>query len=102
MAVIVRFLCRERGSDVTREVAVAPGTPLLEAARRAGLPVARACGGEGLCGRCGLQILEGSGGLSPEQEDETRARRRNRVAEGLRLACCARALEPVTATAAYW
>lgn len=102
MDVVVTFRCREAGRTVLRRVAVAPDTPLLEAARRAGLPLARACGGGGLCGRCGLEILEGAEGLSPEGAAEAAARRRNRAPEGLRLACQARAGAAVTATAAYW
>lgn len=102
MDVVVSLRIREAGHEVTRRVAVAAGTPLLEAALQAGLPVARACGGEGLCGRCGLRILEGAGGLSPESAEEAEARRRNRVPEGLRLACRTRAHAAVTATATYW
>jgi uncharacterized 2Fe-2S/4Fe-4S cluster protein (DUF4445 family) len=100
--VVVSFRCREGGRPVTRQVRVAAGTPLLEAARCLGLPVARGCGGDGLCGRCGLEVLEGAAALSPESAEETRARRRNRGAEGLRLACRARAEGAVTATASYW
>ena len=52
MECCVRFLPSER------EIRVPAGTSLLEAARRAGLPVASACGADGICARCGLDILE--------------------------------------------
>ena len=100
--VVVTFRCREAGRTVHRRVAVEAGTSLLEAARRAGLPMARGCGGDGLCGRCGLRVLEGADTLSPERADEVAARRRSRAPEGLRLACQARAARAVTVTAAYW
>lgn len=102
MDVAVSFRVREAGTTLTRTVMVPPGTLLLEAARRLGLPLARACGGGGLCGRCGLAVLEGTEALSPESGAEAASRRRNRVPEGLRLACRTRALGAVTATAAYW
>ncbi len=79
---------------------VARGATLLDATRRAGLPVARACGGAGLCSRCGVHVL--SGPVSVESADEAHAKRANRVAPELRLACLARLEGDVVVTAAYW
>lgn len=84
------------------EVEVPAGTTLLDAAIAAGLPVARSCGADGVCARCGLAILEGGEHLSPERADETRIKQRNRVDERLRLACRATIHGDVTATALYW
>lgn len=81
---------------------VAPGTSLLDAARRAGLPVASACGALGLCGRCGMQVLEGGAQLSAETPDESRVKRRNRIAPELRLACRVRVANDIEVTAPYW
>ena len=80
-----------------------PGTTLLEAVRRAGLPLASACGAERICGRCGLRVLAGAEALSPETREEVRAKQQNRIGETLRLACCA-AVEsgPVEVTTGYW
>lgn len=89
---------RFRPSD--RSVRVPRGTTLLEAAGRVGLPVARACGGEGLCSRCGLRILVGA--VSVESAEEARAKRANRVDPELRLACLARLEGNVVVTAPYW
>jgi ferredoxin len=85
-----------------RRVRVAPGTTLLEGARRAGLPVARACGAAGLCGRCGLEIVAGAEHLPPETPDESRTKRRNRIPPKLRLSCRVAPAGDVTVTAAYW
>jgi uncharacterized 2Fe-2S/4Fe-4S cluster protein (DUF4445 family) len=90
----VRFLPSEQ------RVRVARGATLLDASRRAGLPVARACGGAGLCSRCGMHVL--SGPVSVESADEAHAKRANRVDPGLRLACLARLEGDVVVTAAYW
>lgn len=81
---------------------VPEGATLLDAARAAGLPIARACSGRGLCGRCDLEILEGLGSLSPEAPDELETRARDRLAASRRLSCQARVHGPVVATASYW
>lgn len=85
-----------------RTVEVAAGTSLLDAVQQAGLPIARACGAEGLCGRCGLRVLEGGASLGPASELEVRARRRNRVSDELRLACRVAVAGDLVVTATYW
>jgi ferredoxin len=85
-----------------RTLRVAPGTNLLEAARAAGLPIAQACSGEGLCARCAVEILRGSDGIAPEREPEIQAKRRNRVAPELRLACQVVPTADLDVTASYW
>ena len=75
---------------------------LLEAARRAGLPIARACGENGTCARCGLQILEGAETLEAATESEQRIKQRNRIDPELRLACRVRPQGDLTVRAAYW
>jgi ferredoxin len=85
-----------------RCVRVAPGAKLLAAVREADLPLARGCGAEGLCGRCGLRVVDGAESLSPETPEERDAKARNRVAPELRLACCAEVRGDVEVTAAYW
>ena len=93
---LVRFRPSGRALRVER------GTTLLEAARRAGLPMASACGADGLCARCGVRVLAGAEALSPTTEAEERQKRRNRIDPALRLACRARALGDVELTAGYW
>ena len=85
-----------------RAIRVVAGASLLEAARQAGLPIASACGGESLCGRCGVSVLAGAGALSPEDEPEARAKRRNRVPAERRLACRAAVSSDLEITASYW
>ena len=96
MECVVRFLPSER------EIRVPPGTTLLEAARRAGLPVASACGADGICARCGLDILQGGEGLPPESESEARIKNANRIDDGLRLACRIHLECDLVVTAPYW
>jgi ferredoxin len=85
-----------------RTVQVPAGTTLLEAVRRAGLPIARACDGGGLCARCGVTVLAGSETLPPPSAGETAAKWRNRVPAELRLACRVEVRGPLEVTASYW
>ena len=85
-----------------RRLRVPAGTTLLEAARSAGLPVASACGADGICARCGLQILSGADSISPESAGEARAKRSNRVDAELRLACRVPVEADLVVTAPYW
>jgi ferredoxin len=83
-----------------RELQVSRSTPLIEAIREAGLPIARACGEELICGKCGVRILEGR--VSVESAKEQEMKRRNRVAPELRLACVIRVYDDLVLTADYW
>jgi uncharacterized 2Fe-2S/4Fe-4S cluster protein (DUF4445 family) len=66
-----------------RTVYVLPGTPVIEAAGRAGIILQSPCGGKGTCGKCRVRLVDpvpestaGAGRLPEEQ-----------VKEGYRLAC---------------
>ncbi len=76
------------------------GTTLLEATRRAELPVASSCGADGVCARCGLEILEGRNSI--ERERERNIKERNRIDPKLRLACRVTISCDLTVTAPYW
>lgn len=85
-----------------RVARVASGTTLLEAARSIGLPVASACGAEGVCARCGMLILDGASALPPETAREIEIKERNRIDTELRLSCRIRVAAPLRASATYW
>ena len=85
-----------------RSLRVRIGTTLFEAVRRAGLPMASACGADGICARCGVRVLAGAAGLSPETEGEALRKRSNRIDPELRLACRAQVRGDVEVTAGYW
>lgn len=64
--------------------------------------MASACGADGVCGRCGVTVLDGGDALSPATETEENVKRRNRVPENERLACRAQVAGDVEITASYW
>ena len=102
MSCAVSFVRRRGGARETVTRDVPEGSTLLDAARGASLPIARACMGRGLCGRCDLEILAGQGWLSPETPEERETRERDGIPAARRLACQARVAGPVLATASYW
>jgi adenylate cyclase len=75
---------------------------LLEATREVGLPIASACGENGACARCGLEIIEGATHLARETERERIIKERNRIDPELRLACRVRPHGNLTVRALYW
>ena len=91
---------RVRFEPWQREVRIDAGTSLLEAARQAELPVASACGADGLCARCAVEILAGA--IPAETGAERRSKQRNRVDPHLRLACCVAPDDDLVVTAPYW
>jgi ferredoxin len=85
-----------------RSVCVPSGTLLIDAVRDADLPIASACRADGLCGRCGVAILAGANEIDPETAEESRAKQRNRIDPGLRLACRIRVRTDLAVAAPYW
>jgi len=65
---------------------VASGSTVLAAARAAGVLISAPCGGRGVCGSCGVRVLEGS--LEPP--DDTERAGLSQAPPGVRLACRAR------------
>lgn len=90
----IRFL--PKGVDLE----VPKGTRLIDAVREAGLPIARACGDELVCAKCGVRIV--SGRVAREAPVERRSKARNRIAPELRLACALRVSADLVVTADYW
>lgn len=70
-----------------REGEISAGETILEAARELGVEVESFCGGLRNCGKCKIQLLEGT--LSPFTDEESRFISEEEKAEGYRLACAA-------------
>jgi len=98
-----RTRCEIRFLPSGRSIEIASGEmTLLDATVAVGLPIASACGSEGACARCGLEIVAGAEGLTPESERERRIKQRNRIDPGHRLACRVRPESDLTVRASYW
>lgn len=67
-----------------RKIHIETGTPLIRAARQAGLHINASCGGNGVCGKCRVLVIEGTvdGGISDKLSLED-------IRKGFRQACTA-------------
>ena len=72
------------------------GESVLEAARRAHLPLAHACGGKAKCSTCRIWILDGANACPEREETERRLTDRLGLGENVRLACQLRPIGDVT------
>ena len=95
--------CEIRFLPSDRAIEIEPGEmTLLEATREVGLPIASACGENGACARCGLEIIDGAANLADETARERVIKERNRIDPELRLACRVRPSGNLTVRATYW
>lgn len=82
-----------------RTVEVQPDESVWVAARRAGLPIAASCDGDGVCGKCRVLIMNGAEHCSAPTEME---RQQTDLAPGERLACQLRVTGQVHMRVTYW
>ncbi len=72
------------------------GETVLEAALRAGIPMANACGGHARCSTCRIWLLPGQGERLPLTAAEAELKERLGLSEGIRLACQLRPDGPIS------
>ncbi len=75
---------------------------LMAALLAAGLPVASSCGGEGVCSKCRIKIIEGEKNLSAPNDTELILKEQNSLGRELRISCQVEVLGDVTVDASYW
>lgn len=73
-------------------------TALLDA----GLPVASSCSGDGVCGKCKVQIIEGNENLSAPHETELFLKEKNSIPKENRISCQVQVLGPIKVDTSYW
>ena len=66
------------------------------------LPVASSCLGDGVCGRCRVQIVSGKENLSPIGATEEILRDRLKIPAEQRISCQTNVLGDVTVDTSYW
>lgn len=77
-----------------REVLAPTGETILNVARAAGVTVDAPCGDRGLCGKCRVFLRDGQAG--PVTDEERALLSTAELAAGVRLACEARVVGPIT------
>jgi class 3 adenylate cyclase/nitrite reductase/ring-hydroxylating ferredoxin subunit len=79
-----------------RSIECNDGESVLEASRRAHLPIAHACGGKAKCSTCRIWILEGADACPERTELEMQLTNRLRLGDNVRLACQLRPVGNIT------
>jgi len=77
---------------VNRELQVAPGTSILQAAHAAGIDITATCGGRGRCTSCRVKFVRGT--VPPPTIMDELQLGNDLVREGYRLSCQCRVTEP--------
>ncbi|MBW2264268.1 MAG: adenylate/guanylate cyclase domain-containing protein [Deltaproteobacteria bacterium] len=70
-----------------RTVETDPGETLLDVAKRSGIPLAHACGGNARCTTCRVMVLEGRDSCSGRTAEEAVLAEQAGFGPGIRLAC---------------
>lgn len=84
------------------DLQVETGAVLMKELLKAGLPVASSCHGDGICGKCRIQIVRGSENLSKINALETLVRERLKVPREYRISCQTQVLGDITIDTSYW
>ncbi len=84
------------------DIEVPAGSLLMEALLKAGLPVASSCHGDGICGKCRIQIVGGTENLTKINDIETIVRDRLKVPREYRISCQARVTGDILIDTSYW
>jgi 2Fe-2S ferredoxin len=92
----VRFVPLDKSADAKAN------ETLLDAARRANVPLGNSCGGIGVCARCRVRVIEGAENLSAPTSVEERVSKQRDLAADERLACQAVVLGDCAVTTTYW
>ena len=72
----------------------APRRTLLAVARRAHVRIGYPCRGEGVCGRCAVQVTAGAERLAPPGPTELQILSRDGAGPDVRVACMAEVIAP--------
>jgi len=93
---MIRFLKSQTAVEVPE------GSNLMESLLDSGMPVASSCGGEGICSKCNIQIIEGEENLSEETDLEEDLKDINDIDADRRISCQTEINGDIVVDAPYW
>jgi len=93
---IVTFVPLQRSAEAKSDETV------LDAARRAGVPLGNSCGAIGVCARCRVRVVSGAENLTPPTAIESQVAERRKLDADERLACQAVVNGNCEITTTYW
>ena len=85
-----------------KERDIRAGATILAAANQCEVPLGQSCSGDGICGWCRVQVIDGLQHLAPPSPLEERLIREKEFAPRERAACLAKVQGDVTITTTYW
>ncbi|MEK6773397.1 MAG: 2Fe-2S iron-sulfur cluster-binding protein [Bdellovibrionota bacterium] len=78
------------------------GANLMQSLLDQQIPVASSCGGDGICGKCRIQIIAGQNQLPPPNETETFLAEINDLKKNERISCQTQVLNDIEVDTNYW
>lgn len=78
------------------------GSNLMKSLLDHNIPVASSCGGDGVCAKCKIQVIEGMDNLSIENQTEEFLKEKNSLASDLRISCQTYVYGDITIDTNYW
>lgn len=75
---------------------------LMKSLLNAGIPVASSCNGEGICGKCVIQVLSGQENLTGKNNLELNLIEKYKPAAHCRYSCQTHVIGDITIDAGYW
>jgi ferredoxin len=78
------------------------GATILAAAKRCDVSIGQSCDGDGICGWCRVQVVEGIEHLAPPTLLEQQLIRDKAFSPGERAACLAKVTGDISVTTTYW
>ncbi len=83
-------------------IEVPHGANLFQILNEMGIPVASSCGGEGVCIKCMVKVIEGRENLSPEGDLEIDMKEIHDAPSGQRMSCQTEVHGDITIDTDYW
>lgn len=84
------------------DIEVESGENLMEALLKREIPVASSCSGQLVCGKCHIQVTDGSYNLSPPSGNERDFMEIKDVPKGSRMSCACLVEGDITVDTPYW
>lgn len=70
-----------------KTIEVSDGSNLMQSLEDAGIPVASSCGGEGVCTKCLVKVIDGKENLSPRSDLEIDMQEIHEFDKNQRMSC---------------
>lgn len=79
-----------------------PDKSLMNCLLDSQIPVASSCGGDGICGKCRITVIENSQNLTSPSDHELELLKKLKTSSDVRLSCQCFVRGEVTIDATYW